>query len=153
MKLNLGSGKNLKEGYINVDLFVEDAEVQHDLNEYPYPFEDNSVDFILASHIVEHLKEPMDFFKEIQRILKNGGLAEIVCPHVDATGGAFGAIDHRHYFHESAIDSVTGVQNSMFSKNPLIHQKTLIKRGKFMIWQKREIYWIIRKQEEEDHIQ
>jgi predicted SAM-dependent methyltransferase len=145
VKLNLGSGKNLKKGYVNVDLYVDSAEVQHDLNIYPYPFEDNSVDFISASHIVEHLKEPMDFFLEIQRILKVGGRALIVCPHVEATGGAFGAMDHRHFFHETAIDTITGTQISMFKKNPLKLLKTTVKKGRFMFWQKREIYWLIKK--------
>jgi SAM-dependent methyltransferase len=145
IKLNLGSGPRFKEGFVNVDLYAKGAEVSHDLNIYPYPFKNNSVDFILAAHIVEHLKEPMDFFLEIQRILKVGGRALIVCPHVDATGGAFGAMDHRFFFHESAIDTVTGGQSSMFNENPLKLVKTTVKKGRFMFWQKREIYWLIEK--------
>ena len=43
-KLNLGCGKNLLEGYINVDYYNKKADVIHDLNKYPYPL-------IVLSHI------------------------------------------------------------------------------------------------------
>ena len=76
LRLNLGSGYKKIKGFINVDLNATNADIKHNLNKYSYPFKDNSVDYILASHILEHLKEPMDFFKELQRILKTGGRAK-----------------------------------------------------------------------------
>lgn len=51
MKLNLGSGKQVIEGFIGVDLCPE-AELHHDLKE-PLPFDDNSVEEILAIHVIE----------------------------------------------------------------------------------------------------
>ena len=145
LRLNLGSGYKKIKGFINVDLNATNADIKHNLNKYSYPFKDNSVDYILASHILEHLKEPMDFFKELQRILKTGGRAKIIIPHCDASGGAYGAMDHRNHYHECAIETITGVQNSTFSKNPFKLIKTIVKRGRFMKWQKREIIWIIEK--------
>lgn len=39
------------------------------------PFKDKSVDYIIASHIIEHLNHPDTFIKEIQRVGKAGYLA------------------------------------------------------------------------------
>jgi len=144
-KLNLGSGEKKIKGFINVDLHATNADIKHDLNKYPYPFKNNSVDYILASHILEHLKEPMEFFKELQRILKENGRAKIIVPHCDASGGAYGAMDHRNHYHEGAIETITGIQISSFSKEPFKLIKTILDRGRFLKWQKRQITWIIEK--------
>jgi hypothetical protein len=51
----------------------------HDLNVFPYPFEDNSADQIHAYEVVEHLGQQGDFtaffafWSEIWRILEPGG--------------------------------------------------------------------------------
>jgi predicted SAM-dependent methyltransferase len=50
-KLNLGCGSQKIDGFIGVDLCPE-AELHHDLRN-PLPFEDSSVDEILAIHLVE----------------------------------------------------------------------------------------------------
>jgi len=39
-----------------------------------YPFKDNCVDMITSFEVIEHLKHPSLFIKEISRILKRGGL-------------------------------------------------------------------------------
>lgn len=46
------------------------------------PFKDNEIDFIFASHFLEHLKyyEAEFFLKEVLRVLKKGGLVRIVVP-------------------------------------------------------------------------
>ena len=36
------------------------------------PFKDNSFDFVIASHVLEHSDNPEQFIKEIQRVAKAG---------------------------------------------------------------------------------
>lgn len=142
-KLNLGCGKDYRQGFVNIDA-AKPCDLIHDLNEFPYPFKDNSVDFILASHILEHLKEPEKFFGEIWRILKPEGILKIKVPHKDSIG-AYSTFGHRGFYHEIAIEAVTNPEdeNNVFPK--FKHIKTIVKRGRFLKWQKREIIWIIKK--------
>lgn len=69
---------------IGVDIAkCEDADVIHDLTKFPYPFKDESVDAIYASHFVEHLDgiERMKFFNECYRILKPNGIMRLLHPY------------------------------------------------------------------------
>jgi SAM-dependent methyltransferase len=86
MKLNLGCGSKILENYINLDKFdYYNPNVVHDLEVTPYPFEDNSVDEILMSHILEHVGQAPDIFnniiKELYRICKNKSIIDIKVPH------------------------------------------------------------------------
>lgn len=81
-KLNLGCGEFKKKGYINLDYYsVSEPDIRHDLNRFPYPFEDNEFDLIEASHILEHLNDPFKVMKELHRISKNNALIIIRVPH------------------------------------------------------------------------
>jgi len=86
MKLNLGSGSKILEGFVNVDKFeYYNPDVVHDLEKFPYPFDDNSVDEILLSHVLEHIGQNPDIFnsiiKELYRISKNNSIIDIRVPH------------------------------------------------------------------------
>jgi len=59
-KLNLGCGANKVVGCINVDMYGN-PDIKHNLDEYPYPFENDSVDEIYAFHLLEHLSSPLGF--------------------------------------------------------------------------------------------
>lgn len=96
MKLDLGCGKNKKEGFIGVDTRpFEGVDQVVDLTQ-KWPWEDNSVDEVNASHIVEHFeaKERIHFVNELYRVLKPGAKAFIVTPHW-CSQRATGDLDHR----------------------------------------------------------
>lgn len=81
MKLNLGCGDDIKPGWINLDRSGNKyVDVVHDLNKTPLPFVDNCFDYILASHIFEHLLEWEKVLIDCHRILKPGGLLEVRVP-------------------------------------------------------------------------
>ena len=86
MKLNLGSGSKILDGYTNVDKYdYYKPDVVHDLEIFPYPFEDNSVDEILLSHVLEHIGQSPEIFlgivKEFYRICRNNSMIKIIVPH------------------------------------------------------------------------
>jgi len=55
LKLDLGCGQNPKEGFEGVDLYGDKARHKIDLFKFPWPFLDESVDEIHASHFLEHI--------------------------------------------------------------------------------------------------
>ena len=86
--LNFGCGFNHLLGGINVDAFENcEPDVLWDLNKVPLPWEDNSVDYIVAKHVFEHLKEDCWYgtLCECARILKPGGILEMRVPHESST--------------------------------------------------------------------
>ncbi len=86
MKLNLGCGAKILNGYVNIDKFdYYDVDIVHDLEKFPYPFDDNMVSEILLSHVLEHIGQEPNMFnkiiKELYRICKNNALINIHVPH------------------------------------------------------------------------
>jgi SAM-dependent methyltransferase len=49
------------------------------------PLDDNSVDFVLSSHVIEHFADPIKALKEWYRVVKPGGHLYIVAPHKERT--------------------------------------------------------------------
>lgn len=80
MKLNLGCGSKKIEGYINVDTCGE-PDVCCDLNAYPWPWPDNSVDEVFSEHWLEHVDDYEKTILEIHRILKPDGIFWFKVPH------------------------------------------------------------------------
>ena len=85
MKLNLGCGPKRMAGWVNVDkaaAFRPDQVV--DLEEFPWPWPDASVDEILLNHVLEHLGQAPDSFigvmKELWRVCKPGAPVRVHVP-------------------------------------------------------------------------
>ena len=53
----------------------------HNLDVFPYPFENNSVELIEMNHVLEHLCDPFKVMSELHRILIDGGRLIINVPH------------------------------------------------------------------------
>ena len=82
LRVQLGSGGQPKDGWLNVDLFADSAQLHLDLRE-DLPFPDDSVSFVYTEHLFEHLDYPVDahhLLREVRRILKPGGTLSIVVP-------------------------------------------------------------------------
>jgi len=96
MKLDLGCGKNKREGFIGVDSIKFDTvDVVADLTGR-WPFDDDSVDEAHASHFIEHLDGPqrIHFANELHRVLKKGGKAMLIAPHCFSER-AYGDMTHK----------------------------------------------------------
>ena len=56
--LNLGCGMEKIPGAVNVDSReLCEPDVVYDLEKHPYPWEDESFDKIIMSHVLEHLED------------------------------------------------------------------------------------------------
>jgi SAM-dependent methyltransferase len=53
---------------------------QIDLDSAQFPFPAESFDAVVASHVIEHLTNPIQLMDEIFRVLKCGGLLYLECP-------------------------------------------------------------------------
>lgn len=51
-----------------------------DLNEEGIPYEDDSFDLVVASHVIEHVKDPIGLISECVRVLKPGGKLYVEAP-------------------------------------------------------------------------
>lgn len=83
IKLNLGCGVHKMGGYTGVDISKDvKPDIVHDLNKYPWPFKNNSVEEIFCSHFIEHLDgmERMAFFNECYRIMKPAAVMKCITP-------------------------------------------------------------------------
>lgn len=83
MKLHLGSGDNRFEGFVNVDYDSRtNPDYCLDIEKEQWPFEDNSVDQVIAHHVFEHLGEGyFHVLKELYRVCEHGAMIDIVVPH------------------------------------------------------------------------
>jgi SAM-dependent methyltransferase len=50
------------------------------------PFKDNTVDFVISSHVIEHFYDPVKAIEEWLRVVKLGGYVFIIAPHRDRIG-------------------------------------------------------------------
>ncbi len=98
VKLNLGCGTDIKKGYLNVDhIKLKGVDKVVDLNRFPYPFADNSIDEVLMDHVIGHLESPTLVLKELHRILKKNGKIIVKVPHFTC-GMAYWGDVRKHFF-------------------------------------------------------
>jgi predicted SAM-dependent methyltransferase len=83
-KLDLACGPHKASGFYGVDKhLVDGVDLVCNLTEYPWPFEDGSVDEVRCSHYLEHLTgtERIPFMNELWRVLRVGTVATITVPY------------------------------------------------------------------------
>jgi ubiquinone/menaquinone biosynthesis C-methylase UbiE len=106
--LNLGCGFNKIDNFVNVDAFDNcEPDVKHDLNSFPYPWGDNSVDGIEMWHVLEHIPNWWEAFEECARILKPGGYLHIRVPD-ESSATALCYRDHHHVFNKVSFHGIIG---------------------------------------------
>jgi len=99
-KINLGAGADIKKDFINHDIVaLKNIDSVHDLNKYPWPWADNSIDEVLASDVLEHLNDFITPMEEIYRILKPGGKTIIKVPYWNSSSASIDPT-HKRGFHE-----------------------------------------------------
>ena len=81
MKLHLGAGTDIKKGWVNHDIAqLEGIDVVHNLNNYPWPWSNSSIEEVVMIDLLEHLPDTPKVMKELYRICKLGATIKIRVP-------------------------------------------------------------------------
>ena len=97
-RVNLGCGNDLREGYINVDSSpAVNPDKVWNLEETPLPFEDDSIDEIVANHVMEHIHNFIPLMHDIHRCCKPNATIRIRTPFY-ASWGQFNDPTHVRFF-------------------------------------------------------
>lgn len=103
-RLNLGCGRDIREGWVNVDRDERpgvDLAIDLDSPHILLPYRRDSVSEIHAAHLIEHLYHPLQLMEELYRVAKPRCTMTIRCPH-GASDDAWGDPTHvRPMFPES----------------------------------------------------
>jgi len=86
MRLNLGCGGKKYPDWINVDKFPTCSPDQVvDLEQFPWPWPDNSVDEVRMFHVLEHLGAQTEIYlriiQELYRVCRDNAVIHIIVPH------------------------------------------------------------------------
>lgn len=81
-KLHLGAEENYLQDWINTDIKPLSKKIYYMDATKPFPFKDESLDYVFSEHVIEHLSfdEGLFMLKECHRVLKNGGKIRIATP-------------------------------------------------------------------------
>jgi SAM-dependent methyltransferase len=133
-KLNLGCGNDIKKGFVNLDsIKLGGVDVVHDLNKFPWPFKDNSFDYIFTASTLEHLDNLILTMEEIHRICNNKSKIEIIVPHFSSLG-AYQDPTHKKFFSYYTFDYFTeGFDYNFYTKARfnIIKRKIVYGKGLF----------------------
>ena len=111
-RLNLGCGRDIRPGYVNLDLAkIRGIDVVANL-ETPLPFADDSFDEVFTSHVLEHVSDLFALLAELRRICRPGAVIRIYVPHLSFFG-AYTDPTHKRFFGYHSFDYFTegGVYN------------------------------------------
>ena len=84
-KINLGCGKDYIDDWVNVDFYDDSTcDIKHDLEVFPWPWEDNSVSEIRIIHTLEHLgadwKVYIKILQEMYRVCEDDANIQVDVP-------------------------------------------------------------------------
>lgn len=171
MKLNLGCGHDLRDGWVNVDRKIparyaneERYEtLEHDLTDLPWPWEGHTVSKILLDNVLEHLPDPFETLKEAYRVLEGGAVIKIYVPHHKSRKARL--ITHRHLYDKNSLDPLihgrhrtrTSLENegiydlvsiSVTHTHPFAwHQREYLGR-EVLAWRPHEIEYVLKARKE-----
>lgn len=87
--LDIGCGANKQPNFVGMDVRdLPGVDICHDLEDIPYPLDDDSCITIVGSHIIEHIKPwfTIPIMNELWRIMKAGGRLALSMPYAGSPG-------------------------------------------------------------------
>ncbi len=102
MRLNLGTARNHEPGFMSLDVSpAVGADIVWNLEHTPLPFEANTFDVVMGTHVFEHIHNFVDLARDLHRIVRPGGYLISVTPYISSTD----ALDNP--FHLRAFSEFT----------------------------------------------
>ena len=136
MKLNVGCGKDIRRGFINIDIVnIPGVDGVCDIND-TLPFSNNSFDYIVCHDILEHVYLGK-VLKELYRVLEDNGIIEIRVPHFTSSNNfidpthikmfSFRTFDffvnnknnRRDYYYDFHFQKIIKCKITFLSNNPI----------------------------------
>lgn len=143
IKLNVGCGKDLKSGYVNLDqhkgngadeifvlpqiMVVPDGDgYKLEVRGGRLPYEDNSVDEIYCSHVIEDFTNELEpIMDDFWRVLKKGGVLHLKVPK----GLSYGSYHHLRFFAKDTLRGLSD-ENRNYNDQPRWEMK-MIKTNRY----------------------
>lgn len=93
IRLDIGCGENKQPGWVGLDIRpLKGVDIVHDLEDLPWPLQDECVVVALCSHVVEHINPHkggfIRFMDELWRVMLPYGEVAISTPHAMSHGFA-----------------------------------------------------------------
>lgn len=134
MRLNLGCGKDIKEGYLNIDFVKWDDRIRvMDITKLPLVLPANECEEVILSHILEHLPDYPDLIEDLYRVCKHGAVIKITVPHMAARNAWTDPTHCRYFiertFHYFDLTDKTIAHNPFNGRNWKLRVKTKITFG------------------------
>jgi len=80
--LDIGCGKNKRSGFIGIDKFKAPAvDIVLDLETEKLPFENETIDYVVADSFLEHLNSIEFVLSEAWRVMKKEAVFEVTVPY------------------------------------------------------------------------
>lgn len=99
VRVDLGCGKKKQPGFIGIDRYpLPGVDIIADMNK-GLPLADNSADYLVASHSLEHVDDFIFTMQEIYRVCKHMALVCIVAPYYHTSANMANPF-HRQAFNE-----------------------------------------------------
>jgi SAM-dependent methyltransferase len=91
IRLDIGCGANKQAGFVGMDMRdLPGVDIVHDVEDIPWPLEDECVLQAVSSHVVEHINPHkfgfVQFMDEVWRVMKPDAQFAIACPHGASPG-------------------------------------------------------------------
>lgn len=128
MKLNIGSGEKVLDGYTNIDKYPSrEGDVFGDLDGV-IDLPDACADEIMLDNVIEHVDSIVNAMKEVRRLLQPGGVVHIYTPHY-TSHSSWRDPTHRHHLSFFSFDMFCKSRNAHYLGGKLF--ETVEKRLSF----------------------